>query len=73
MTLAELNARIDKLPLWDRYYAKHNPPLDRDLARHLRDQRFGILGVPAGGTPSPQQIEIVFNQLFPPAAQAELL
>ncbi len=48
MKLSELNRKIESLPLWDRNYAKPNPPLDRELARYLRDERFGLLGVKAG-------------------------
>lgn len=64
MTLAELNARIDALPLFPNPMAR-KLPLDRAEARYLRDERLGLLGVHADMEPTEEQVQIVHDQLFP--------
>lgn len=64
MTLADLNAKIDALPMQKTQLVEW-PPLDRFEARYRRDERLGILGVHAGMVPTEEQVGIVHDELFP--------
>lgn len=66
MTLAELNAKIEALPMrYDSDAWTRIGQLDRFEARYLRDERLGLLGCHAGMEPTEEQVEIVHAQLFP--------
>lgn len=76
MTLDELNAKIEALPLYPGSEGGGLATflgLDRAEARHLRDERLGLLGCHAGMAPTQGQIDIVAHQLFPPPRQAGLI
>lgn len=57
MTLSDLKAKIETLPVQKRADARHNC-----------DERIGILC--GAAEPTPGQLAIVYEQLFPPAPPA---
>lgn len=68
MTLADLNAKIDALPLYPNDWPGgcQGEFLDRIEAMHLRDTRLGILGVHAGMEPTEEQVDLINLELFGP-------
>ena len=73
MTLDELNAKIEALPLYpnDRPGGCPGEFLDRVEARYLRDERLGMLC--GDEDPTEEQVDIIARQLFPPPPQPDLI